>query len=230
MRYALRVKALITLVLAALVASAFFAIRSWQDYIRGRIAKLENADSLLQKMKDELSTPEGCVAAFSPVNELDLSQLAKPDGKIPLSVRLPGVDLMYLTNLVDLGSADEGRAFQARLKLKTAAKGEHAVALLRIITSANGKVSACLSSESTGLSKPGSPCEADNSPDPKRAGGKGNLVPAPEGTLAVSGPYARPVFAFDGVVKWLPSGACGPVNFCQGGLWTTVSIVPCVGG
>jgi len=97
------------------------------------------------------------------------------------------------------------------------------IGLIRISLDDQNKIARCATAgmDST------SPCQADNSPDQMRAGGAANIVSAPEGTTAISGKLAKPVFGFKGVVKWLPTPACGPVNLCQDGLWTTTSIIPC---
>ncbi len=236
-------KSLLAILFLALIVAGYLGFKAYIAGIDKRVGSLQNSNSLLRDLKRELSSMDGCLKLFASGQPLDLTPLTDPDGVIPVTLLHQGVRIqagvqltkenvtvedLSLANLVDLGPFEEKRGFQGRLKLKVAATAkEHMVALVKITTDANGHVIACVSSEDSGFANTGKRCRADNSPDQMRAGGAANIVAAPEGTMAVSGKMAQPVFAFDGVVKWLPSPACGPVNYCLNGLWTTTATIPC---
>lgn len=216
----------------------------FRDAIDDRIGSLHNAQTLIRDLRLQLATLESCGRLFDSGSSFDLSQMNKPTVKIPVEVLFEGrllkageklarenvtVEEIYLSNLVDLGpvdSAANGISFQARLKLKLAEKNkEFVVGLVKFTVEGERKL--CVGASSEEDVNKGTPCKADNSPDQMRPGGRANIVNAPDGTTAVSGKLGRPVFAFDGAVKWLPMPACGPVNYCQNGRWTTTAVIEC---
>lgn len=204
------------------MAAGYFGYQVLSSGIEGRIESMQDAESFLLKLGRELGRDSQCPTLFA--NSLDLRHLNKIIVEFNAK-KLPStgvtVESAYFAQALEVGE----RTYQARLKVKLAAQlKEQSVALVRFEVLDSGAIGAC---ETAAVDSEQESCEADNSPDPFRSGGKANIVRAPHGTAALSGPAGQSVFSFKGIVKWLPKDACGPVNLCEHGRWTTVAHVPC---
>ncbi len=215
-------KTLIAFGICIFFAAGYLGYRALTSGIQDRIGSLEDAERFRIDLRARLDGEDGCLGLiagapdFSKGNrvpiELDIQKLKNAGVTVESAV---------LTQPLQV----EERVYHARLRLKLAAQlKEQSVALLRLELGEDGRVAACRAAPGDSADES---CEADNSPDPFRAGGKANIVRAPHGTAALSGPAGQPIFGFKGIVKWLAKDACGPVNLCENGRWTTIARVPC---
>lgn len=203
-------KALIAFGFAAFVGSAVLAYRYVISDVRSRIGSLQEAEQLIEGLRRKVTDEGQCSSIFSGMFSAENGQ-----------VMIPNVEYSHFVQLVKRGEGE----WQGRLKVKLHAQAkEQNVGLLRLKVDSQGRIESC---QAAGQDPELGTCQADNSPDPYRAGGKANIVRAPHGTHASSGPEGKSLFAHKGIVKWLSSDSCGPVNVCEHGLWTTVAIKTC---